>query len=297
MKLENVSVHGFEKDFFISNVAVDAITLRISNSTIADLSSLPTISKNSMFNKTICSKVKITSSVIGKLESFLLKHGSTLAEIILKDIVDESSGDSFFDFSNLVLPARKFKIKSSSKKKAKFDPSLLIATNAGVLSGNTSQQLRDEIHIVIETVVETPEFFPVFVDLSDTVKRFIYQYGPKYERGHTKRNKSFPVFYKEYDTLTGDKQGLELYITSKRFGKHWPRKILERMDRIHKLCILPDLLQTVEFGSFGVDKFIADILVTEPNCIPNTSFVYDKPINAKCAKSWAAQKCVKLIKG
>ena len=271
----------------LPDLVTQKVYLTIYNSRITNISSLSNIT-NFANNSVICSYVRIDDSTIGELERFLFKHGSTIVSIRFKNIQNEGVGS--FNFSSLVLPARVFKIKST-REKAKFDPSFLISTNAGVLNGDTPQRLRDEIHIVIETVIDGPEFFPVFVDLSDTVKRFIYQYGPQ-----NRNSKSFPVFYKEYDTLTDGKQGLVLFITSDNFGEHWPRKMLERMDRVHNLCIPKHLLQTVEFGSFGVDKFIADNVVTSQDCSSSTK-VQGHEISEKCSNTWASQVCKKLRQG
>ena len=282
MGLLNIDIQGFHEKFQLSGMRTRTVTLSVSKSRVADISSISSI---------VWSELKIKSSMIGKLELFLLKQGSTIVEINFDDMLDEDGGDSFFNFSNLVLPARKFKIKSSNKQ-AKIDPSFLIVTNADVITSQTSHELREKIDISIESVIDAPEFFPVFVDLSDTVKKFIYQYGPQ-----NRNSKSFPVFYKEYDTLTDGKQGLVLFITSDNFGEHWPRKMLERMDRVHNLCIPKHLLQTVEFGSFGVDKFIADNFVTSQDCVSVSERTKFHEIPSKCSNTWASQECLKLRQG
>ena len=134
MGLLNIDIQGFHEKFQLSGMQTRTVTLSVSKSRVADISSISGI---------VWSELKIKSSMIGKLELFLLKQGSTIVEINFDDMVDEDGEDSFFNFSNLVLPARKFKIKSSNKQ-AKFDPSFLIETNADVITSQTS--LGDKNH-------------------------------------------------------------------------------------------------------------------------------------------------------
>ena len=146
---------------------------------------------------------------------------------------------------------------------------------------------------LLNVKVRGPQFFHVLVKpsgLSPYYRKFVFKYRPLYDPGV---EKSYPVFYPV------KREGKKVPITwfefsGNSFGSRWPRRIFERFSHVDHLVISASVEQ-IEFGSFGLDKFIAaNFKLLENDSDDNMT---TQTVSASCQESWKRGNCSKLMNG